>query len=115
MLSSRTDQHGLPEYILSSSLDNTIKLWHVPTETCKKTLFGHVEGVWNIAVDSLRLISGSHDRLVKIWDVEGGKCEHSLVGHGGAVTCVGVCEERVFSGGEDGEVRVWDFGSTYNV
>lgn len=103
---------GLPEYILSSALDNTIKLWHVPTRTCKKTLFGHVEGVWNIAVDSLRLISGSHDRLVKVWDVESGKCEHTLVGHGGAVTCVGVCEERVFSGGEDGEVRVWDFGST---
>ena len=103
---------GLPEYILSSSLDNTIKLWHVPTITCKKTLFGHVEGVWNIAVDSLRLISGSHDRLIKVWDVESGKCEHTLVGHGGPVTCVGVCEERVFSGGEDGEVRVWDFGST---
>ena len=103
---------GLPEYILTSSLDNTIKLWHVATATCKKTLFGHVEGVWNIAVDSLRLISGSHDRLVKVWDVESGKCEHTLVGHGGAVTCVGVCEERVFSGGEDGEVRVWDFGST---
>lgn len=107
---SSTD--GLPEYILTSSLDNTIKLWHVPTATCKKTLFGHVEGVWNIAVDSLRLISGSHDRLVKVWDVESGKCEHTLVGHGGPVTCVGVCEERVFSGGEDGEVRVWDFGST---
>ena len=102
---------GLPEYILSSSLDNTIKLWHVPTATCKKTLFGHVEGVWNLAADSLRLISGGHDRLVKVWDVESGKCEHTLVGHGGAVTCVGVCEERVFSGGEDGEVRIWDFGS----
>lgn len=103
--------NGLPEYILSSSLDNTIKLWHVPTGVCKKTLFGHVEGVWNIAVGSLRLISGGHDRLVKVWDAEAGKCEHTLIGHGGAVTCVGVCEERIFSGSEDGEVRVWDFGS----
>jgi F-box/WD-40 domain protein MET30 len=92
---------GLPEYILSSSLDNTIKLWHVPTGVCKKTLFGHVEGVWNIAVGSLRLISGGHDRLVKVWDAEAGKCEHTLI----------VCEERIFSGSEDGEVRVWDFGS----
>jgi F-box and WD-40 domain protein MET30 len=100
---------GLPRYILSSSLDNTIKLWHVPTGTCKRTLFGHVEGVWNLAADSLRVISGSQDRLVKVWDVESGKCEHTLVGHGSAVTCVGVCEERVFSGGEDGTVRVWDF------
>lgn len=102
---------GLPEYIISASLDNTIKVWHVPTATCKKTLFGHIEGVWDIAADSLRLISGSHDRLVKVWDVESGKCEHTLVGHGGAVTCVGVNEERVFSGSDDGEVRIWDFGS----
>ena len=103
--------NGLPEYILSSSVDSMIKLWHVPTGTCKKTLFGHAGGVWNIAVDSLRLISGSQDGLVKVWDVESEKC-HTLVGHVGAVTCVGVSEERGFSGGEDGEVRVWDFGST---
>ena len=103
---------GLPEYILSSALDSTIKLWHVPTAKCTKTLFGHIEGVWNIAVDSLRLISGSQDQLVKVWDVEREKCQHSLVGHGGVVTCVGVSEERVFSGSEDGQVRVWDFGST---
>jgi len=113
--SGSTAADGLPEYILSSSLDNTIKLWHVATATCKKTLFGHVEGVWNLAADSLRLVSGSHDRLVKVWDVEGAKCEHTLVGHSSAVTCVGISEERVFSGGEDGEVRVWDFGSTLDV
>jgi len=115
MFPSETDNEptsdGLPHYILSSSLDNTIKLWHVPTRTCKKTLFGHVQGVWSLAADSLRLISGAHDKLVKVWDLEGGKCEHTLVGHGGAVTCVGVCDERVFSGDEDGEVRVWDFGA----
>jgi F-box/WD-40 domain protein MET30 len=112
MLSTTSSPNdGLPEYILSSSLDNTIKLWHVSSATWVKTLFGHLEGVWNIAADSLRLISGSHDRLVKVWDVEGGKCEHTLVGHGSAVTCVGVSEERVFSGDQDGEVRVWDFGS----
>ena len=116
MIPSETEDEptsdGLPHYIVSSSLDNTIKLWHVPTGTCKKTLFGHVEGVWNLAADSLRLISGAHDKLVKVWDLEGGKCEHTLVGHGEAVTCVGVCEERVFSGDEDGEVRVWDFGTS---
>jgi F-box and WD-40 domain protein MET30 len=111
-LGSSTLERGLPEYILSSSLDNTIKLWHVPTATCKRTLFGHVEGIWTIAADNLRLISGSHDKLVKIWDVESGKCEHNLVGHGSAVTCVDVYEERVFSGGEDSEIRVWDFGNT---
>jgi F-box and WD-40 domain protein MET30 len=98
--------NGLPEYILSSSLDNPIKLWHVPTMACKTTLFGHVEGVWNIALGSLRLISGGHDRLVKVWDVEGGKCEHTLIGHSGAVTCVGFVRNEFFLA-----VRMARFGS----
>jgi F-box and WD-40 domain protein MET30 len=109
---SPPQEDGLPEYILSSSLDNTIKLWHVPSATCKKMLFGHVEGVWAIAADSLRLISVAQDRSVKVWDVESEKCEHTLVGHNSPVTCVAVNGERIYSGGEDGEVRIWDFGDS---
>jgi len=51
--------------LISGSLDNTIKTWDVNTGKAVKTFFGHIEGVWSIAADKMRLISGSHDRTIK--------------------------------------------------
>ncbi|OLL25415.1 putative E3 ubiquitin ligase complex SCF subunit sconB [Neolecta irregularis DAH-3] len=100
----------LPKHLLTSSMDNTIRLWNVDTGQCKTTLFGHVEGVWDIAADNFRLVSCSNDCLVKVWDLYKGKCEHTLAGHSGPVTCVGLGDAMVVSAGEDGDVRIWDFG-----
>lgn len=58
--------------LISGSLDNTIKLWDIDTGIAVKTLFGHIEGVWAVASDKLRLVSGSHDRTIKarsLWSV----------------------------------------------
>lgn len=52
--------------LISGSLDNTIKLWDIDTGQAVKTLFGHIEGVWAVASDKLRLVSGSHDRTIKV-------------------------------------------------
>jgi F-box and WD-40 domain protein MET30 len=34
-----------PQFMMTASLDSTIRLWHVPTAHCLRTLFGHVEGI----------------------------------------------------------------------
>jgi F-box and WD-40 domain protein MET30 len=52
--------------LISGSLDNTIKLWDIDTGKAVRTLFGHIEGVWAVASDKLRLVSGSHDRTIKV-------------------------------------------------
>lgn len=52
--------------LISGSLDNTIKVWDIDTGKAAKTLFGHIEGVWAVASDKLRLVSGSHDRTIKV-------------------------------------------------
>ena len=52
--------------LISGSLDNTIKMWDINTGKAVKTLFGHIEGVWSVAADKMRLISGSHDRTIKV-------------------------------------------------
>ena len=52
--------------IISASLDNTIKMWDVEGGLCKRTMFGHIEGVWDVDVDKLRIVSGSHDRTLKV-------------------------------------------------
>ena len=52
--------------LISGSLDNTIKLWDIDTAKAMQTYFGHIEGVWGVASDKMRLVSASHDRTIKV-------------------------------------------------
>lgn len=114
--------------LISGCLDNTIKVWDIESGKTVKTLFGHIEGVWAVAGDKLRLVSGSHDRTIKVgyslvfplgpkltfaiaqvWNLEEGKCTTTLFGHRGAVTCIALGEDKIISGSDDGDVRIWSF------
>lgn len=55
-----------PQFLVSGSLDNTVKLWDIDTGKVVRTLFGHIEGVWAVACNKMRLVSGSHDRTIKV-------------------------------------------------
>ncbi|CAG8721927.1 4815_t:CDS:2 [Gigaspora margarita] len=105
---SRNDDNLTP-VLISSSLDNVIKVWSLQTGDCIRTLFGHEEGVWSLAVDKLRLVSGAQDGVIKIWDKDSGNCMHTLTGHCGAVTCVALSDTKVITVGDDAEIRIWDF------
>ena len=84
---------------------------HYPrAQACIRTFFGHVEGVWALSADHLRLISGSEDKMIKVWDPRTGKCERTFTGHQGPVTCSWLSDSRVASGSEDCEVRMLCFG-----
>jgi F-box/WD-40 domain protein MET30 len=52
--------------LISGSLDNTAKMWDIDTGKTVRTLFGHIEGVWALAADKLRLVTGSQDRTIKV-------------------------------------------------
>lgn len=84
---------------------------HTPrAQACVRTFFGHVEGIWALAADHLRLVSGSEDRMMKVWDPRTGKCERTFTGHAGPVTCAWLSDWGVASGSEDCEVRMLVFG-----
>ncbi|KAM0789190.1 hypothetical protein ACM66B_000036 [Microbotryomycetes sp. NB124-2] len=97
--------------VVSASLDNTIKVWDVEEAQCQRTMFGHIEGVWDVDVDNLRIVSASHDRTLKIWDRDTGRCLHTLVGHTGAVTSVVLQDQYCVTGGDDGNIRIWNFAA----
>ncbi|GAA6005490.1 hypothetical protein JCM11491_003659 [Sporobolomyces phaffii] len=96
-------------FVVSASLDNTIRVWDVEKAQCMRTGFGHLEGVWDVDVDKLRIVSASHDRTLKIWDRDTGRCLHTLIGHKSAVTSTLLTDQQIVSGSDDGEIRVWSF------
>lgn len=98
-----------PRYMLTGGLDNTVRLWDIATGKCIRSMFGHVEGIWGLVGDTLRVVTGANDSMTKIWEPRSGKCERSFTGHSGPVTCVGLSDSRMASGSEDGEVRLYMF------
>ncbi|RDL30134.1 E3 ubiquitin ligase complex SCF subunit sconB [Venustampulla echinocandica] len=98
-------------YMVTGGLDSTVRLWDVHTGRCLKTFFGHLEGVWALAGDTLRVVSGAEDRMVKVWDARTGKCEKTFSGHAAPVTCIGLSDSRMCTGSEDCEVRMYSFKS----
>ncbi|KAF9375484.1 hypothetical protein CPC16_000693 [Podila verticillata] len=107
---SSDNERTMVPIIITGGLDNTLKIWNVETGECMNTLFGHVEGVWSLAFDKLRIVSGSLDKTIKVWDTESGRCLYTLTGHEGPVTCVDLSDTKVVSGSDDGVVYVWSFG-----
>ncbi|XP_075999730.1 coatomer subunit beta'-like [Genypterus blacodes] len=97
----------------SASLDRTIKVWQLGSNTPNFTLEGHDKGVncidYYSGGDKPYLISGADDRLVKIWDYQNKTCVQTLEGHAQNVTCVSFHPELpiILTGSEDGTVRVW--------
>lgn len=97
-----------PRFMLTGSLDNTMRLWNTATGATLQQYFGHVEGIWGLAANTLRFVTGANDATVKVWDPSG-RCERTFTGHAGPVTCVSLSDSRMASGGEDGEVRLYIF------
>ncbi|WVN87896.1 uncharacterized protein L203_103093 [Cryptococcus depauperatus CBS 7841] len=100
--------------LASGSLDGTVKLWNVETGHELSTLFGHIEGVWAVDIDALRLVSASHDRTIKVWDRESAQCVQTLVGHRGAVTSLQLSDDMIVTGSDDGDVMIWNFAPSAN-
>lgn len=98
-----------PLYAISGSLDNTLRLWNTASGACVRVDFGHTEGVWTVAMDSLRVVSGAGDSLAKVWDLVTGTCARTLTDHTGPVTCIGLTDSILATGSDDCRVIVYNF------
>ncbi|KAH8833867.1 WD40-repeat-containing domain protein [Flagelloscypha sp. PMI_526] len=95
--------------LVSGSLDNTMQMWDIDTGKSLRTCFGHIEGIWGVSADKLRLATASQDRTIKLWSRDSATAMSTLVGHRGAVCCLQVAEDKIVSGSDDFDIRVWSF------
>ena len=84
-----------------------------------RTLAGHTETVWAVAVtpDGRRAVSGSRDNTLKVWDLESGQdvseAARTLKGHTDYVYAAAVTPDgrRAVSASKDMTLKVWDLES----
>ena len=83
-----------------------------PGEGCLRTLSGHADSVFAVAIapDGKRAISASWDYTLKIWDIETGKEIRTLSGHTNSVRSVAIAPDgkTVISASDDKTLKIWD-------
>jgi WD40 repeat protein len=89
-----------------------MRLWHVDSGQCLKTLSGHTNPIWSVVFspDGHLLASGSEDQTVRLWDVDTGQCLMTLSGHTRPIPSVTFSPDGrlLASGSLDQTVRLWE-------
>ncbi|KAI9502718.1 quinon protein alcohol dehydrogenase-like superfamily [Coemansia spiralis] len=106
--SSAPTENSRP-FMITGSLDSTMRVWDIETGECLDTVFGHVEGIWSMTFDALRIVSGSNDGTLKVWDTTSHSCLFTLQTTQAAINCVAISDTRIVLGDNDGNARVYDF------
>ena len=83
-----------------------------PGEGCLRTLSGHTDSVFAVAIapDGNTAISASWDYTLKIWDTQTGREVRTLTGHTGWVRSVAIAPDgkTVISASWDYTLKIWD-------
>jgi WD40 repeat protein len=107
------------KYVVSGSVDKTVRLWDLATGKEVLRFTGHADWVWSVAVtpDGKYVVSGSGDKTVRLWDLATGKEVRRLTGHEEPVMSVAVTPDGryVVSGSRDKTVRLWDLATGQEV
>nr|AAH88671.1 Unknown (protein for MGC:99093) [Xenopus laevis] len=97
---------------VSSSTDQTFKVWETHNAEVKSVLEGHTMDVFccKFFPSGQEVLSGGLDSLVKVWSVNDGSCLATLKGHRGSILDIAVVADgqNVISSGQDGTARLWD-------
>jgi WD40 repeat protein len=98
-------------YVLSASVDKTLRLWDVASGELLRTFMGHRDMINSCAFspDGRLALSASRDNAVRLWDVASGECLR-VFWNGSVATC-GVFSpdgHLVLSSSWDGSTTLWD-------
>jgi WD40 repeat protein len=96
--------------LITSSMDNNVRVWELESGACERVLEGHTSVVWCLAGDSSQdlVVSGSGDRTLRVWQVSTGQCLQILAAGTGVYSVALLPNKVIVSGGDGGVIKVWD-------
>jgi WD40 repeat protein/serine/threonine protein kinase len=101
--------------IVTTSSDNTAKLWDAASGRELLTLKGHNDWIMSAAFspDGRRIVTGSVDYSAKLWDAANGRELLTLKGHSRWIYSVAFSPDgqRIATGSGDGTTKVWETAS----
>jgi WD40 repeat protein len=103
--------------ILSSSSDNTMKIWRKHDGAYLGTLRGHTGAVTCCIVvnETDMIISGSKDCTINLWQLKTNKkeadCMNTLTGHSSGISSVCITGHGTLLSAAMNEIRMWDMTS----
>jgi WD40 repeat protein len=98
--------------VLTSSFDNTARLWDVATGDEIRRFQGHLYEVLDaqVSFDGSVVLTGSRDKTARLWDATTGSELRRFDGHTEGVNSVALSQDRavVLTGSSDKTARLWD-------
>lgn len=101
--------------LLSSSTDQTIKVWDQTSGKLINTIEGHTDSVLSIDVSGGKVVSGSEDNTIRVWSVKTGELLQMFEGHTDNVLDVRFYGDKIISASWDDTIRVWDLREAKEV
>ncbi|ETM42636.1 hypothetical protein F441_12190 [Phytophthora nicotianae CJ01A1] len=100
-------------FIVSCSVDGSVKVWSQVTYECLHTIYGHHDVVSCLDMNARWLVSGSHDNTLRLYDCTTSSFNllHILTGHYGHVTQVRLPSSLpsiILSCSDDNTLRLWN-------
>jgi WD40 repeat protein len=97
---------------VSASFDKTLRIWDMANGRCLRTLKGHSDSVYGVAltVDGQLAVSASWDHTLRVWSLASGQCLRILEGHTDQINGVALTSDgrMAVSASFDRTLRLWD-------
>ena len=99
-------------YLLSGSIDTSVRLWEVSSGELVRRFDGHTSGVMSASIssDDRYAVTGAQDGSLIVWDLASGDLVRQIKGHSGVVHYVSFMSdgEGIWSAADDGTVKLWE-------
>ncbi|KAJ8520643.1 hypothetical protein ONZ45_g2596 [Pleurotus djamor] len=105
------------DLLVSGSLDTTVRLWRIETQTCLHTFKGHTGCVEHITVNPSKgfIVSASRDKTMRLWSIQEKTClAIYMVSESILAVSFSPGGDRLVSADDDQILQLWDFNARPN-